>query len=76
MRAIICDCCNRVINDQDEQNRKESEYEIHIIRVEHEPEEKEVRKHFDLCWRCVQDMSKLLCDPSRMHRFMVKEGYY
>jgi hypothetical protein len=70
------DRCGSVINDQDEKNRKESEYEIHIVRVEHEPEEKEVRKNFDLCWRCIQDMRKLLSDPTLMHRFMMKEGYY
>ena len=75
MRAVICDMCERVINDADEKNRKESNFEVHIVRVEYEPEEVENRKHFDLCWKCTQNIAKVMRDPAAFHRFMMKEGY-
>lgn len=75
MRAIICDMCERMINDEDEKNRKETEYEVHVIRCEHAPEGVEVRRHFDLCRRCTQIIGRISRDPAALNRFWIKEGY-
>lgn len=73
MRAIICDMCERPITDQDVQNkRQETNYEIVVVECEHEPSG-EIRTCYDLCYGCLRNMKKILRDPGMFHRWTLSE---